>query len=162
MACFISSDKLLKASSAFLKNKSKLPVSRSLFFEKTMVLSEMYFKKLSRLSFSVLFSMFGMIAIFFSFSLDNCVATSKVRILSISSPKNSIRYGSSFEKENTSIIPPLTEKSPGSVTKSTRLNLYSNKISFTKSKDKFSPTVTFRVFFSNSFLVTTFSNNAVG
>ena len=40
-------------------------------------------------------------------------------------PKNSIRYGSSFEKEKTSIIPPLTEKSPGSVTKSTRLNLYS-------------------------------------
>ena len=60
------------------------------------------------------------------------------------------------------MIPPLTEKSPGSVTKSTRLNLYSNKISFTKSSDNDSPTATFKVFFSNSFLVTTFSNSAVG
>ena len=45
------------------------------------------------------------------------------------------------------MMPPLTEKSPGSVTKSTRLNLYSNKISLTKSSDKGSPTVTFKVFF---------------
>jgi hypothetical protein len=60
------------------------------------------------------------------------------------------------------MIPPRTEKSPGSVTKSTRLNLYSNKTSFTNSNDKFSPTVTFNVFFSNSFFVTTFSKRAVG
>ena len=60
------------------------------------------------------------------------------------------------------MMPPLTEKSPGSVTKSTRLNLYSNKISLTKSSDKGYPTVTFKVFFSNSFLVTTFSNRADG
>ena len=83
-------------------------------------------------------------------------------MLSISSPKNSIRKGSSFENEKTSMIPPRTEKSPGSVTKSTRLKLYSNNISFTKSNETFSETVSLRVFFSKSFLVTTFSNNASG
>ena len=59
------------------------------------------------------------------------------------------------------MIPPLTEKSPGSVTKSTRLNLYSNKTSFTKSRDTFSPIRTLKVFLSSYFFVITFSNNAV-
>ena len=57
---------------------------------------------------------------FFIVSIESCVSTSKARILSTSFPKNSIRYGFSFEKEKTSIIPPRTENSPGSVTKSTR------------------------------------------
>jgi len=129
---------------------------------KSTVLDEIYFKKLSRDSCNALFSTLGIILILVSFSFDNCVSTSKVRILSTSSPKNSILKGSSLENENTSTIPPRTEKSPGSVTKSTLLNLYSNSISFTKSNDKLSPCETFNVFFSNSFLVTTFSNRAEG
>ena len=60
------------------------------------------------------------------------------------------------------MIPPRTEKSPGSVTKSTRLKLYSNNTSFTKSSDTFSVTDSLSVFLSNSFFVTTFSNNASG
>ena len=162
LARLISLDRSLNASDAFSKYLSRLPVNRLVFFVKIIVLVSIYFKKLSLCSCRVLFSTLGIIDAFFNFSVESCVATSKLLILSISSPKNSIRYGSSLEKEKTSIIPPRTEKSPGSVTKSTRLNLYSNKISFTKSKDKFSPTVTFKVFFSSSFLVTTFSNNAAG
>ena len=68
-------------------------------------------------------------------------------MLSISSPKNSILYGLSLENENISIIPPLIENSPGSVTKSTLLNSYSNKISLTKSTLKLSPILIFNVFF---------------
>ena len=98
--------------------------------------------------------------IFLFVSIESCVSTSKARILSISLPKNSIRYGFSFEKENTSIIPPRTENSPGSETKSTRLKLYSNKTSFTKSIVILSLTAIFSVFLSNCLRVTTFSNNA--
>ena len=98
--------------------------------------------------------------ILLTFSLESWVSTSNVRILSTSSPKNSIRYGTSFEKEKTSIIPPLTENSPGSVTKSTRLKLYSNKVSLIKSIDNLSFILTFKVFLSSSFRVTTFSKIA--
>ena len=122
----------------------------------------MYFKKLSRFSSIILFSTFGMMEIFFNCTEESCVSTSNVRILSTSSPKNSIRYGSSLLKLNTSKIPPRTENSPGSVTKSVRLNLYSKSISFTKSIDTFSPTFSFNVFFSSSFRVTTFSKSASG
>ena len=66
----------------------------------------------------------------------------------------------SFEKENTSIIPPRTENSPGSETKSTRLKLYSNSVSLIKSIDNLSLTLTFNVFLSSSFRVTTFSKIA--
>ena len=92
--------------------------------------------------------------------MDNCVSTSKLLILSTSLPKNSIRYGLSLENEKTSIIPPRTENSPGSVTKSTRLKLYSKSVSLIKSIDKLSLTANFKVFFSNSFRVTTFSKIA--
>ena len=126
------------------------------------VFEEMYFRKLSRFSCKVLFSTLGIILTFWSLSSESWVSTSKVLILSTSSPKNSILKGSSLEKEKTSIIPPRTENSPGSVTKSTLLKRYSNKISFTKSREIFSATESFNVFLSNSFFVTTFSKSASG
>ena len=147
---------------AFSNNLSNRPKSKAEFLEKMTVLLEIYFKKLSRFSSKCLFSTLGKILIFFSFSVDNCVSISKVRILSTSSPKNSTLYGWSFENENTSTIPPRTANSPGSVTKSTRLKLYSNNTSLTKSSEICSPTVNFSVFFSNSRLVTTFSKSASG
>ena len=67
-----------------------------------------------------------------------------------------------FEKEKTSTIPPRTENSPGSVIKSTLLNSYSNNTSLMKSIEILSPTETFKVFFSKSLRVTTFSNSASG
>ena len=51
-----------------------------------------------------------------SLSLDNCVSTSNVRIVSISSPKKSMRYGYSYEKEKTSKILPRSAYCPGSYT----------------------------------------------
>ena len=48
------------------------------------------------------------------FSLDSCVSTSKVRRLSTSSPKKSMRKGYSLEKEKTSMILPRTAYWPGS------------------------------------------------
>ena len=122
----------------------------------------MYFKKLIRFSSICLLATLGRILTLFIFSIDNCVSTSKVRMLSTSSPKNSIRYGSSLLYENTSIIPPRVANSPGSETKSTLVNLYSKSISLTKSSDNSSPTFTFKVFFSNSLLVITCSNKACG
>ena len=122
----------------------------------------MYFKKLVRFSSIILFSMLGMMVILFAGSVESCVSTSKLRILSTSSPKNSMRYGMSLLNENTSKIPPLTENSPGSVTKSVRLKWYSKRTSLTKSIDKSSPTLIFKVCFSNSLRVTTFSKRASG
>ena len=57
-------------------------------------------------------------------------------------------------------MPPRTENSPGSVTKSTRLKLYSNNTSFKKSIEILSFKETLKVFLSNSFRVTTFSKIA--
>src|SRR5690606_41467886 len=91
-----------------------------------------------------------MIVTFLRRSVESCVSTSKLRMPSTSSPKNSKRYGSLFEKEYTSTIPPLTENSPGSVTKSTLLNLYSNKVSFKKSMDSLSFKLIFKVLRSRS------------
>ena len=122
----------------------------------------MYFKKLCRFSSISLFATFGIIFIFLVCATDSCVLTSNVLILSTSSPKNSIRKGSSLENENTSTIPPLTENSPGSVTKSTRLNLYSKSTSLTKSIEILSPSPIFSVLRSNSLRVTTCSKSASG
>ena len=58
----------------------------------------------------------GTITMLSFFSLESCVSTSNVRILSTSSPKKSIRYGNSEEKENTSIMLPRTAYCPGSYT----------------------------------------------
>ena len=153
---------MVKASFAFSKKSSKRSYSKSVFFAKTNVFDATYVKKFCLFSVKNLLAIFGTIVIDFTFSLESCVSTSKVRILSISSPKNSIRYGSSWENEYTSTIPPRTENSPGSVTKSTRLNLYSNKISFKKSKESVSPNFIFKVFLSSSLRVTTFSKSASG
>ena len=90
-ACLISLDRSSKASDAFSKYLSRLPVNRLVFFVKIIVLDEIYFKKLSLCSCKVLFSTLGIIAAFFNFSVESWVATSKLLILSISSPKNSIR-----------------------------------------------------------------------
>ena len=109
-----------------------------------------------------LFSRLGIMVILVCFSSESWVSTSKVRMLSTSLPKNSIRYGLSFENEKTSRIPPRTENSPGSVMKSTRLNSYSNNTSLIKSMVTVSPTAIFKVFFSRSFRVTTFSKSASG
>ena len=49
-------------------------------------------------------------------SLDSWSCTSKVRMVSISSPKKSIRYGSSELKEYTSSMLPRTANCPGSYT----------------------------------------------
>ena len=104
--------------------------------------------------------MFGMMETFFNFSIESWVSTSKLRMESTSFPKNSIRYGLSLENENTSTIPPRTENSPGSVTKSTLLKLYSKSTSLIKSIANLSFTEILNVFFSSSFLVTTFSKMA--
>ena len=101
-----------------------------------------------------------MMETFFNFSIESWVSTSKLRMESTSFPKNSIRYGLSLENEKTSTIPPRTENSPGSVTKSTLLKLYSNKTSLIKSIANLSFTEILNVFFSSSFLVTTFSKIA--
>ena len=58
-------------------------------------------------------------------------------------------------------MPPLTEKSPGCVTKSTLENSYSNNISLIKSIDNSSSTLIFKVFLCNSVFVITFSNSAL-
>ena len=89
-ACLVSFDKSVNASSALVKNLSSFPKIKALFFEKIIVFDEIYFRKLSLLSCKLLFSTFGIIETFCSFSLESCVSTSKVLILSISSPKNSI------------------------------------------------------------------------
>ena len=136
--------------------------SCSILCVKTTVSVEMYLKKLSLFSCKCLSSTLGIIEIFLTGPVESWVSTSKVLMLSTSSPKNSIRYGSSCEKENTSIIPPRTENSPGSETKSTLLNLYSKSISLTKSSESLSFTFTFKVFLSSSFLVTTCSKRASG
>ena len=47
-------------------------------------------------------------------SFESCVSTSKVRIESISSPKKSMRKGSSHENENTSSMLPRRANCPGS------------------------------------------------
>ena len=88
--CLISLETVLKSSSAFAKNLSNLPEIKCVFFAKIIVFDERYFRKLSLFSCSVLFSIFGIIETFFSNSLDSCVSTSKLLILSISFPKNSI------------------------------------------------------------------------
>src|SRR5690606_25776265 len=160
--CLISLEIFIKLSSALANKPSNLPLKKSRFLIKTTVLLEIYFKKLSLLSSSNLFSTLGIIPIFFFFSTDNWVSKSNVRILLTSSPKNSMRWDSSCENENTSTIPQRTKNSHSSDTKSTRLKLYSNNTSFTKSRKSESPTCTLSVFFSNSFRVTTFSKMASG
>ena len=147
---------------ALPKSLSSCAVRNSVFSMHNTVLSLMYSRKLSRFSLMNLFSKFGMMVILFCFSTESWLSTSKVRMLSTSFPKNSMRYGLSLEKENTSKIPPRTENSPGSVIKSTRLNSYSNNTSLMKSMETLSPTATFKVFLSSSFRVTTFSKRASG
>src|SRR5690554_901394 len=92
------------------------------FLATTIVFSEMYSKKLSRESDVNLFSKLGTTVKFLTFSTDNWVSMSKLRMVSTSSPKSEIRKGFSSEKEKTSTIPPRMENSPGSETKSTRWN----------------------------------------
>ena len=161
-ACLTSFESFSKVAIALPKSFSNCAVRNSVFSIQITVLSLIYSRKLSRFSLMNLFSRLGIMVILVCFSTESCVATSNVRMLSTSLPKNSIRYGLSLENEKTSRIPPRTENSPGSVIKSTRLNSYSNNTSLIKSIVTFSPTETFNVFFSSSFRVTTFSNNASG
>ncbi len=78
--------------------------------------------------------------------MDRWFVVSKLRMLSISSPKNSILKGKSLEKEKISIIPPRKANWPGSITKSTCSNPYSCNNSIIKSKLSSSPTLIFIVF----------------
>ena len=64
--------------------------------------------------FSRLWLKSGTITMLSFFSFESCVSTSKVRTLSTSSPKKSMRKGYSEEKEKTSIILPRTAYCPGS------------------------------------------------
>ena len=121
VACLSSFERASNATSDFSYKVSSIPKSNEVFLVKTTVFLGRYFKKLSRCSSNNLFSTLGMMLIFSKTFVESCVSISKVRRLSTSSPKNSIRYGSSFEKENTSMSPPRTENSPGSETKSTLL-----------------------------------------
>ena len=57
-------------------------------------------------------SLAGKIVRFVWFSFDNCVSTSKVRIPSTSSPKNSIRKGSNWDISKISKISPRILNSP--------------------------------------------------
>jgi len=56
-----------------------------------------------------------------------------------------------LENEKTSIIPPLTEKSPGSNTKSSLLNSKSNNCSFKISRFNALPTDIFKILYFISF-----------
>ena len=67
-----------------------------------------------------------------------------------------------LEKENTSTIPPLTEKSPGSTTKSSLLNSKSNSFSLKDSNEIKSPVLIFKNLFLISFLIIIFSKIASG
>ena len=108
-ACLTSLESFSKVSMAFPKSLSSCAVRNSVFSMHNTVLSLMYSRKLSRFSWMNLFSKFGMMVILFCLSTESWLSTSKVRMLSTSLPKNSIRYGLSFENENTSRIPPRTE-----------------------------------------------------
>ena len=57
-------------------------------------------------------SLAGKIVRFVWFSFDNCVSTSKVRIPSTSSPKNSIRKGSNWDISKISKMSPRILNSP--------------------------------------------------
>jgi len=90
-AWFKAEFKSLKAVSAFPKRLSSVLKSRFKSLVKTTVLSEIYFKKLSLFSVNALFSTLGIMLILLIFSVESCVSTSKVRMLSTSSSKNSMR-----------------------------------------------------------------------
>ena len=85
------------------------------------------------------------------------MSISNVLILLISSPKNSILYGLSLEKEKTSTIPPLTEKSPGSETKSSLLKFNSNSLELRLSREIFWFKLISKVSLDNSSASTIFS-----
>ena len=93
---------------------------------------------------------------------DNCVSGSKVRKLSTSSSNNSIRYGNSLPNENTSMMPPRMENSPGSYTKSVLLKPYSISKSSIKSTLIFSPVFKNKVFSISFSFRTSNSCNASG
>ena len=67
-----------------------------------------------------------------------------------------------LEKEKTSTIPPLTEKSPGSTTKSSLLNSKSKSFSLKDSNEIKSPVLIFKNLFLISFLIIIFSKIASG
>jgi uncharacterized protein YfiM (DUF2279 family) len=86
--------------------------------------------------------------IFFCFSNDNWVATSKLRMLSTSSQKT--QFGMDYHSKRKYIDNTSTNrKFSGSVIKSTLLNSYSNKTSLIKSIDILSSTL-LRCFFQIS------------
>ena len=162
LLCFISPLKILKRLFSFLHITCLIePCLDQGFFVKTTVFEEIYFRKLWRFSSRNLFSTLGMISILVNRSIESCVSMSKVRILSTSSLKK-IRFDKDnhLKNENTSMMPPLIAKSPGSTTKSTRLNLYSWSKSCTKSRDRVSATASLRVFLFSSLFVMTCSKRA--
>ena len=109
-----------------------------------------------------LFSKSANISILSNDSFDVCELISKALKLSISSPLNSILNGSLYENEKTSIIPPLTENSPGFDTKSCLIKLNSKSFSFKSSSKSFCPFTICKTFFLISFLSKTFSKIASG
>ena len=70
-------------------------------------------------SIKFIFLTSGEILIFSILFIDNCVSGSKIVIISIVSSDKTILHGFSSENENTSIIYPRIENSPGLVTNST-------------------------------------------
>ena len=106
--------------------------------------------------------MLGIIAISFDVLTDSCEFISNVLILSIVVSKNSNLNGNSSAKEYTSIMPPLIENCPGSMTKSTFLKFRFNIICSNISISIWSEIFNVIEFFFNSFLLTTFSDNASG
>ncbi len=147
---------------AFFIPSSKMSSVKRTSLIQICVAGSTYSRNETLFAFSIFDCTFGMIVISLTCSTESWSSIPKVRMLSIWSPKNSIRYGRSWENEKISTIPPRIENCPASYTKSTRSNSYSTRKSLMKSILSLSFARISRVFFPRSSLLITFSASASG